>query len=195
MWSEPWFTVQFVYWFSLLREEVCSRTPAAQPWIYVSIEWQAVLYWAARPLTLLMALISERILCLSVSLSYKLTHKHSQLGSLQLVPMVIIISCLPSVYLWTVQAHMAMAVCKWLYIHVHAYKHRDRLALCPPSRPHAAFQPSLLYTVYIGLLCMSDTRHSAHHCPHILTGAQPRNSFIKCNYNRPHTDQCFDQTL
>lgn len=78
MWSEPWFTVQFVYWFSVLREEVCSRTPAAQLqlWIYASIEWQAVLNWAAHPLTLLMALISERILYLSVSLSYKRTHTH-----------------------------------------------------------------------------------------------------------------------
>lgn len=59
---------------------------------------------------------------LSLSLSHANwhthTHTHSQLGSLQLVPMVIIISRHPSVYLWTAWGHMAQAVCNWLYIHV-----------------------------------------------------------------------------
>lgn len=102
-----------------------SQHPAAQlhPWIYVSIQWQAVFNWVARPMTLPIALISECILYLSISFSHKHWHADSQLGSLQLVPMVIIISHFPSVCLWTVQAPIATTVC---FIYVHAYKHGDK---------------------------------------------------------------------
>lgn len=96
------------------REEIWSSNPAAQqnPWIYVSIMWQAILNWVAHPMTLLIPLISECILCLSISISHTKWHTNSQLGSIQLVPTVTIISRFPSVCLWTVRAPMAIAMCK-----------------------------------------------------------------------------------
>lgn len=126
------------------REGICSSTPTAQLhlWIYVSIEGQAVLNWVARRMTLLIALIF-RLYPLSLNLSLTQTdiRTHSQLGSLQLVPMVIIISRFPSVCLWTVQEPMHIAVCKCM--HAHAYEHRDkqthRFEVCYlPSVPPAA---------------------------------------------------------
>lgn len=98
------------------REEICSRTPSSTttsvdlcinrvtscselsgPSNDVTHSSNFRMYpWSLRP---------------SLSLSHTQTDTHSQLGSLQLVPMVIIINHHPSVCLWPVWAPMAIAVC------------------------------------------------------------------------------------
>lgn len=93
------------------REEICSSTQQHNYICGFMYQSSDKLFWTeSRPMTLLIALISECILCLSIFLSHKPDiHTPSQLGSLQLVPMVIIISPFPSVYHWTVQAPMHIA--------------------------------------------------------------------------------------
>lgn len=92
--------------------------PAAQLhlWIYVSLEWQDVLNPVpSNDITH----CSNFRMCppsINLTLTRSSTHTPSQLGSLQLVPMVIIISPFPSVYLWTVQTPKHTAVCTITHI-------------------------------------------------------------------------------
>lgn len=196
--SEPQFTAVCLM-VQCTREEICSSTPAAQLhlWIYVSIEWQDVLNWVARPMTLLIALIFRMYpLSLNLSLTQTDIRTHSQLGSLQLVPMVIIISRFPSVYLWTVQEPMHIAVCKC--IHFQAYKHRDKQT----HRFEVCYLPSVLpaaQMLHFSPACYINRAvvHASHTPCHWSLSSYPDRStgHTKCNCSRPHTDQCYNQQL
>lgn len=111
------------------REEICSSNPAAQLHlrIYVSIGWQAVLNWVARPMTLLIALISECILCLSISLSHRLTYTHvHSLAAFNWSPWWSLLAAFHlSISELCKRAPMPIAMCKRLYIRVHTCKHRQ----------------------------------------------------------------------
>lgn len=111
--------------------------------------------------------------------------------------MVSIISRHPSVCLWTVQAPMAIAVCKWLYIQVHRYKHTHWFEECcmayvlPAGKTLHFIQACYIIRVVV---CLCQT----HTTPLITAliawqGHRPHNSY--CNYNRPRAIQSLNPPL
>lgn len=111
--------------------------------------------------------------------------------------MVIIISRHPSVCLWTVQAPMAIAVCKWLYIQGHRYKHTHWFEECCMAYILPAGKTlHFVHACYIirVVVCLCQT----HNTPLIVAlipwqGHRPHNSY--CNYNRPRANQSLNPPL